>query len=287
MSLTISCFDAARLMKTVEGLGGEAPPAITAILNTMTSVKGSMTGGTNFMDLMERTFRRAASDEQGLDVKEARALAKQTAESMMVGAHLSQSIPELDLRAAMIIQEMLSGQGGEDLLDSLGDGVDGAIGVIREAVQHYGPETKAEDLIALGGAAVDAWNRAGEAGAYLDRVVWEVLRPLTLEWRVFPDETYANWFGQQLLATWWIDPAKAYALEDVGSLFTRPLTHFKVPGGRWLEVYQLANGLRLNGPKQATEILSALLDYVNEQNAARFPKVMAEPDIGFSEDVNE
>jgi hypothetical protein len=284
MTLILSCFDATRLMKTVEGLGGEAPPAITAILDTMQAVRTSMSGGQNYMDLMELTLRRAASNEEALGVDEARGLAERVAASMLVGTQLGQSIPELDLRAATMIQGLLQGEGGEALLDSLRGVVDTAIAGIQRAMEHYGPETKAEDLISLGGAAVDAWNSAGQAGEVLDRVVWEVLRPLTLEWRVFPEESFTSWFGQQLLASWWIDPEKAYALEDVGALFARPLTAFSTPGGRWLEVFQLANGLRLNGPKTAATLLEGLLEMINEQHASRMAKPL---DIGYSEDVND
>jgi hypothetical protein len=283
MAFILTTQDARRLMNSVEALGGSAPPAITAIIETAQNLAGAMMPQDGRDQLLE-AVSQAGSEEVALGQEEARKLAREIARGTLVGSQLSQHRGDLDHRAALTIQEMLRGEQGEQVVDSLQGAASEAIGGIQRATEWYGPEAEAQEVMAKGGAAVDAWLGAGRAAEVLEAILWTVVRPLTLEWDVFPPEHRRDFFQKQLFAAFFLDPDRAFMLEEVANSFARPLTAFSVPGGRWLEVWQLANGLRLNSPKEAVAIVGMLQDERDQENLARYtPKPV---DIGFSEDVN-
>jgi hypothetical protein len=264
------------LFKAVEALGGQTPAAFTAVLDTLAAyhVEYKYTGPTPHDSLL-----MAADSGVALTADQGRDQLLRMAKARFITQH-GYDFRQLQVDAAILLGKMLrNGDAGDELLASLRPVVAEAMDGISAASAYLGPDTTAEQIVDMPPAAVEAYQRAkNEYAPLLDRVLFEVIRPLTLsanDMEVLPGQNQVD--AGYLMALWFIDPTKAYLIEQVGILFSHPVTKWSMPGGRWLAVNELT-GLRLNTPREAIAILNALVKQRRGEEMARYAPQTLGPD---------
>jgi hypothetical protein len=297
--------DVRRLAATVEELGGSPPPGVIAALHTLDNLRRAVSPGRNAQGEVDAAIRRAIELGHETPVEEAARIFGEVAKANLTYSQVGRFLTDpLDYQVAGEIRDALAGEAGDQLVLGLSDRVGRAIAGIEKSAGFYSPDATLEQVVELGPEAVLAWQQAKGHGAYLDDVTFRVVRELALMDDLIPPELRRDQ-GQMVMGAFWVglDRASEEVLTKVGRTFFEPSTSYSVPAGRWLKIFKTANGLRLNSPRVAIEVLRAIKDVEDqdhfERYSARARSVPAgdvtfyEDDeaedpgtVGFSEDIN-
>ena len=147
--------------------------------------------------------------------------------------------------------------------------------IVSKAAESGQAPEREEIRLEMPAEASEAWRSARAHQQVLDQLFTTVIRPLH-RLRVLPLETEPDW-GAVSMGAWFIPPAKAHELGDVGLLFNERVDRYTIPGGRWLRIQGLT-GLQLNSPSTAAAILLSLHEEVQRDHAARYASQTAGPD---------
>jgi hypothetical protein len=270
------CGEFSTLMKNVEALGGEAPPGVTAVLESTAVFRDVMAGrsGGQRVGSINGAVERAAKTGKPVTVDQAHDVCVAIVEEELIKKHLFEGRTGLDIWAAEIVQEMLRGDAGDQLMKSLQPVVDAAIEGVRAAAGFYSADTTAEQIVDRGAEAVAAWNGAKDHQLVLDQLLATVIRPMS-QMALLPGELARDFSGPGVTAIWLINPSRAFMLTEVGVELMKPTTSWSVPGGRWLRIHQMA-GLKLNSPREATAIFRGLEEAKRREDEERYKIVRAD-----------
>jgi hypothetical protein len=214
--MPLSCDGFARLMAAVEGVGGQVPPSIAAALGTVEAFKEVIgRQPPSPVAAMREAVRQAAAEGQAIDAEDAHDLCVDLAEELLVADQLTGYLPALDLQVAGSIQAMLRGDAGDQLMRGLRAIFDPAVDGIRDASQYFGPDTTAAQVVEMGAEAGEAWRQASGHQAMLDRILNEVLWPMTREIEILPTAItqYVVLHGLGLPIVCLISPARAFRMD--------------------------------------------------------------------------
>jgi hypothetical protein len=255
----IALRDYQRLTDAVEELGGKTPKSVAAVYQTVGAWRQAAAGSVVYpRDVILNSLIRAGKKGRGMEKVEVQDLADaKYEEARGLPEMFLQPVMEVEHRAAEVVRDLLLGEAGDQLVGSLQGEMAKAIGVIQEAAASYGPDVTADRVIELGMEAVAAWRKAEKAGAYLDQVLNTVARPMTIL-ELIPPEVAAELGAGHLLGI--LVAERAEILNEVGLILSHPTTAFKIPGERWIRIFRLADGIRLNSPRKAAEIYEGIRD---------------------------
>jgi hypothetical protein len=244
-----------RWLQAVESLGGTIPEEVLAVGRRYQLVKSVLApSGDPLFGLIEMV-----TGDQDLSVEEVMRQCRRLATGKVVG-EFRVHLDRLDWEAGKAVSRMVRGEAGDRIVGSLGDGISEAVGVIQRASEFFAGGLRLEQAVerwpSRAGEAVELWNGAKVAGAYLDRVLAEVARPLGTYLEILPPELVTDLSETfSRLAIWYVSEDKLHKMDELGKTLTKPKIEGEVPGAKWLEANSLTS-LRLNSPSEAIRLLS-------------------------------
>jgi hypothetical protein len=274
--MLIRVSDFTSLAAAVTGLGGEMPKSVMDVLAGVETFHKAATGGGGDPQLS----MRAAIRGEAVTVEGARDLLMSMAVAQLAGPRIAEYLNALEYEAIQLMQELLRGDAGDEMMDSLRPIADQAIAGIQAANAHFGPDTTPAQVLEMGDEAIDAWRGTGAHAQVLESILNGVVRPLARDLYLLPPELLTDGMMRNV-AVWLINPARAYDIDDFKGELNRPTSLAGVPfmgpidpvapGRRWLALHQVT-GIHLNSPRQAVAILEGLAEVENKAERERAAK---------------
>ncbi|MCQ4118714.1 hypothetical protein [Rhodococcus tibetensis] len=162
----------------------------------------------------------------------------------------------------------ISGEGGDELIESLRPAFDAALEGLRTAANLFNLNAAPNQILELGHDAVDAYNAIPNHRRVLDSVWYDVL-----DWMV-NDAQGPLVLGQDRLdraadcrRLVMVMPAPRGSLTDLASA-VEPVTTNRLRAGHWSRLMGMTP-IRLNSPSEARKVLDAYLTEQQESMAAQ------------------